>query len=146
MRVIAETNDGRLYMATRFVKASGGCSAAASKDLEAALANLGEMSLKTYDEAATFGEPREVQIMLRHPNHTGLQMNQLPRLYVPAHFVRKISVDYAGDQVLDVETTFRSARIPVCDFPTSRKSRASSPCGSSTARTCGSANLFRLNP
>lgn len=116
MRAIAQTNDGQLYMATRFVKASGGCSAPASKDPEAALANLGEIRLRTYDEAASLGEPREVQLMLRHPNHTGLQMNQLTRLYVPAHFVRKISVNYAGDQVLDVETTFSLSENPSLRF------------------------------
>ena len=35
IRAIAETNDGELYMAKRFVKASGGCSAPAGKDPEA---------------------------------------------------------------------------------------------------------------
>ena len=116
MRAIAQTDDGRLYMASRFVKASGGCSAPASKDPEAALANLGEIRLKTYDEAASLGESREVLLMLRHPNHTGLQMNQLTRLYVPAHFVRKISVNYAGEQVLDVETTFSLSENPSLRF------------------------------
>ena len=33
VRAIAEMNDGRLIMHTRFVKASGGCSAPAGKDL-----------------------------------------------------------------------------------------------------------------
>ncbi len=116
MRAIAQTNDGRLYMATEFVKASGGCSAPASKDPEAALANLGEIRLRTYDEAASLGEPREVQLMLRHPNHTGLQMNQLTRLVIPAHFVRKISVNYAGEPVLEVETTFSLSENPSLRF------------------------------
>jgi sulfur-oxidizing protein SoxY len=116
MRAIAQTDDGRLYMATRFVKASGGCSAPASKDPEAALANMGEMRLKTYNSGAAAGKPRLVQVMLRHPNHTGLQMNQLTRLYVPAHFVKKILVDYAGEPVLDVETTFSLSEDPSLRF------------------------------
>lgn len=116
MRAIARTDDGKLYMATRYVKASGGCSAPASKDPEAALANLGEMRLKTDEQTASLGEIRDVQLMLRHPNHTGLQMNQLTRLYVPAHFVQKISVDYAGDPVLDVETTFSLSEDPSLRF------------------------------
>ncbi len=36
VRVIAETTDGKLYMTAKFVKASGGCSAPASKDAEEA--------------------------------------------------------------------------------------------------------------
>jgi len=116
MRAIARTDDGKLYMATRYVKASGGCSAPASKDPDAARANLGEMRLKTGEQTATLGEIRDVQLMLRHPNHTGLQMNQLTRLYVPAHFVRKIAIDYAGDSVLSVNTTFSLSEDPSLRF------------------------------
>ena len=46
VRAIAETNDGQLYMATRFVKASGGCSAPPGKDAQEALATLGKMRLR----------------------------------------------------------------------------------------------------
>ncbi|MGI8739514.1 MAG: quinoprotein dehydrogenase-associated SoxYZ-like carrier [Gammaproteobacteria bacterium] len=116
MRAIARTDDGKLYMATRFVKASGGCSAPASKDPDAAQASLGEMRLKMGGPPASLGEIRDVQLMLRHPNHTGLQMNQLTRLYVPAHFVRKISVAYAGDPVLDMDTTFSLSEDPSLRF------------------------------
>ncbi len=116
MRAIARNNDGKLYMASRFVKASGGCSAPASKDPDAAQANLGEMRLKTREQTASLGEIQDVQLMLRHPNHTGLQMNQLTRLYVPAHFVRKISIDYAGEPVLNVDTTFSLSEDPSLRF------------------------------
>jgi sulfur-oxidizing protein SoxY len=55
-------------------------------------------------------------MMLRHPNHTGLQMNQLTRLYTPAQYVRQISVDYAGRPVVDVETTFSLSEDPSLRF------------------------------
>lgn len=116
MRVIAETDDGKLYMTSRYVKASGGCSAPASKDPAAALANLGEMRLKSYDEAAPLGVPREALIMLRHPNHTGLQINQLTRIRTPAHFVKQVTIDYAGNPVLDMETTFSLSEDPSLRF------------------------------
>ena len=45
VRAIAETSDGQLYMASRFVKASGGCSAPALKDHEQAMARLGQMKI-----------------------------------------------------------------------------------------------------
>ena len=48
VRVIAETPNG-LHMTGRFVKASGGCSAPASKDPQAALANMGQMKLKSFE-------------------------------------------------------------------------------------------------
>ncbi len=46
VRAIAETNDGQLHMATRFVKASGGCSAPPGKDAQAAQATLGRMKFR----------------------------------------------------------------------------------------------------
>ena len=116
MRIIAETDERKLYMATRYVKASGGCSAPATKDPSAALAHLGEIRLQDYDEAAPIGALREVQIMVRHPNHTGLQMNQLTRVYTPAHYVKQISVDYAGQAVLNMETTFSLSEDPSLHF------------------------------
>ncbi|HEX7156041.1 MAG TPA: quinoprotein dehydrogenase-associated SoxYZ-like carrier, partial [Burkholderiaceae bacterium] len=50
VRAIAETSDGSLYMATRYVKASGGCSAPAGKDAAAALARLGRIKFFTPGE------------------------------------------------------------------------------------------------
>ena len=49
VRAIALTNDGKLYMATNYIKASGGCSAPAGKDVVAARANLGKMGLRVGD-------------------------------------------------------------------------------------------------
>ena len=49
VRAVALTNDGKLYMAANYVKASGGCSAPAGKDAVAARANLGKMRLRVGD-------------------------------------------------------------------------------------------------
>lgn len=116
MRVIAETNDKHLYMATRFVKASGGCSAPATKDPGAEMVHLGEIRIKAYDEDAPHSRTKEVLLMIRHPNTTGLQMNPLTRLYVPAHYVKRISVAYAGAEVLTVNSTFSFSENPSLRF------------------------------
>jgi len=102
VRAIAETADGALYMVGRFVKASGGCSAPAQKDADAALAHLGRMKLRLYEAVAAVAPEAgraEAQIMIRHPNYSGLQMNQLTRLYIPAHFVREVEVRAAEELV-----------------------------------------------
>ena len=95
---IVETADGALYMTGRFVRASGGCSAPASKDAAAALAALGQMKVRWYDGEAARGR-REAQVMLRHPNYSGLQRDQLTHLYIPPHFVDSLEVRQ-GDEVL----------------------------------------------
>ena len=52
VRAVIETADGKLHMTTKYVKASGGCSAPAGKDVDEALANLGKMQIKTFAAAA----------------------------------------------------------------------------------------------
>ena len=76
-------------MTKRFVKASGGCSAPAGKDPDAALARLGKMKFRQ-SGAPVLGEPNLAQLLVSHPNHTGMQMDQVTHHYVPAHFVNNI--------------------------------------------------------
>ncbi|WP_240539949.1 quinoprotein dehydrogenase-associated SoxYZ-like carrier [Salinarimonas soli] len=93
VRAIAETDDGRLHMTKAYVKAAGGCSAPAAKDPAEALANLGQMRFRV------FADRGEAQVQLRHPNYSGLQMDQVTRLYTPAWYVEKLSVRQ-GDKPL----------------------------------------------
>lgn len=111
VRAIAELSDGRLYMTSRFVKASGGCSAPAGKDQEAALARLGRMKLRVEGPVA-YGQPNLAQLMISHPNNSGLAMDQLTRLYVPARFVRRIDVTYGGKRVMTAEVDFTISENP----------------------------------
>ncbi|HJV25837.1 MAG TPA: quinoprotein dehydrogenase-associated SoxYZ-like carrier [Aromatoleum sp.] len=113
VRAIAELDDGSLYMATRFVKASGGCSAPAGKDPAAAAANLGRMRLKVDDAG---GEWRRAQLMISHPNTSGLAMDQITRLYPKPHFVRQVTVQYRGRPVLVAEVGFSISENPSFRF------------------------------
>lgn len=115
IRAVAETNDGALYMASRFVKASGGCSAPASKDADQALARLGRMKLKQ-SLPVRLNEPNEVQLLISHPNYSGLQMDQVTRLYVPAHFVQDVVVSYAGETIMTVEGAISLSEDPSFRF------------------------------
>jgi sulfur-oxidizing protein SoxY len=118
VRAIAETNDGQLWMATRFVKASGGCSAPPGKDPAAALASLGQMRLRV-DSAGAGAAPNTpalAQLMISHPNHTGLAMDQLTRQFTPAHFVRHVDVSYAGRPVLTADVDFTLSENPNLRF------------------------------
>lgn len=111
VRAIAEMNDGKLYMASKYVKAAGGCSAPAGKDLEAAMARVGKMKIKLDDDIKA-GEPSIAQLMVSHPNVSGLAMDQLTRLYAPPQFVRKIEVTYAGKPIMSAEVDFTISEDP----------------------------------
>lgn len=106
IRAIVETDDGRLLMATKFVKAAGGCSAPALKDTDAALADAGRMQIRHLagEAAATAAAGQRMgQVMIRHPQYSGLQLNQVTGYYIPAKFLRSIDVTRGGERVFRVE-------------------------------------------
>jgi len=111
VRAVALTNDGKLYMAANYVKASGGCSAPAGKDAIAARANLGKMRLRVSDEAQS-GRPAIAQLMISHPNDSGLAMDQVTRSYATPHFVRSVEVRYGGKLVMNAEVDFSISENP----------------------------------
>lgn len=115
VRAIAETSDGQLYMSTRFVKASGGCSAPPGKDPAAAKASLGQMRWRV-DAAPPARQPVLAQLMISHPNDSGMVMDQSTRQYTPPHFVRRVDVTYAGQLVLSADLDFSISENPNLRF------------------------------
>lgn len=111
VRAIAEMNDGKLFAATRFVKASGGCSAPPGKDQQAALATLGRMKFNVVGDLE-YNKPVLAQLMISHPNNSGLAMDQATRQYTPAHFVRKIDISYGGKPVMSADLDFSISENP----------------------------------
>jgi sulfur-oxidizing protein SoxY len=97
VHAVAETADGALHSEVKFVKASGGCSAPAGKDPDEARANMGRMKYREF-KSAVAGR-REAQIMIRHPNNSGLQMDQITRTYTPAHYIDAVEV-WQGDALI----------------------------------------------
>jgi sulfur-oxidizing protein SoxY len=123
VRAIAQTNDGKLYMTTRFVKASGGCSAPPGKDQASALASLGKMRFKVEGEVKA-NQPVLAQLMISHPNNSGLAMDQLTRQYTPAHFVRRVNVTYGGKPVMSADLDFSISENPNLRFYFTANSKA----------------------
>ncbi|MFT3731869.1 MAG: quinoprotein dehydrogenase-associated SoxYZ-like carrier [Hyphomicrobium sp.] len=99
VRAILETSDGSLFMASKFVIGSGGCSAPASKDPEVALAELGKTHLILRQDESIGKDWREARIMIKHPNFTGMQMNAKTGEFTPARFINSIEVKQ-GETVL----------------------------------------------
>jgi sulfur-oxidizing protein SoxY len=111
LRAVVEMNDGALSMSTVYLKASGGCSVPIGKESSEPAASLGKMKL------AVEGHPKlnqtvMAQLMVRHPNLSGLAMNQLTRLYDSPHFVRKVEVAYAGKPVMTADLDFSISENP----------------------------------
>lgn len=115
IHAIAETQDGELHAATKFVKAAGGCSAPAGADDEAALAGIGRMKLRLVGDFNA-GKPMQAQLMIRHPNFNGMQMNQVTRYFTPARFIRTIDASYDGGQVFHLDADISLSTDPVITF------------------------------
>jgi sulfur-oxidizing protein SoxY len=116
IHAVTELSDGQLYTSARFVKAAGGCSAPATKQ-EADGIPLGTMRFRQFPaaEGATAGL-REAQLLVRHPNHSGMQMDQLTRLYMPAHFVTTIRILQGDDLLLSIESGISISENPEFRF------------------------------
>ena len=104
VRAVVELADGSLRQVARYVKASGGCSAPALKDADQAIANIGKMKLRLFNPktqalAADDASVAEAQIMVRHPNYSGFQIDQVTQLHVPAEFVDLLEVSQGGELV-----------------------------------------------
>ncbi|AFI83465.1 quinoprotein dehydrogenase-associated SoxYZ-like carrier [Methylophaga nitratireducenticrescens] len=114
MRAIAEMNDGSLHMVSKFVKASGGCSAPAGKDMEAAMARLGKMQIRMRE--ANIGETTQAQVVVSHPNNSGLQFDQKTRGYIPPHYVKEIVIDFADENLITLEAGISISEDPSIRF------------------------------
>jgi sulfur-oxidizing protein SoxY len=111
MHVVAEMEDGSLAGVQRFVKAAGGCSAPAPR-LTADAIPLGTMRLRRFPPDDTAPGLREAQLMIRHPNTSGMQMDQLTRLYVPARFVTRVRIWQGETMLLAIETGISVSENP----------------------------------
>ena len=114
IHAVAEMAGGELFAVERFVKAAGGCSAPAAKQ-EAGSIPTGTMRFRQFAATSNVGR-RETQLLVRHPNNSGLQMDQLTRLYVPAHFVSSIRIWQGGDLLLGVESGISISENPEFRF------------------------------
>jgi sulfur-oxidizing protein SoxY len=115
MHAIAETQDGQLFVATKFVKAAGGCSAPAGTDDAAALQDMGRMKLHLIGDF-TAGKPEQAVLMVRHPNFNGMQMNQITRYYTPPRFIRTIDATYEGSSIFHLDSDISLSTDPVITF------------------------------
>jgi sulfur-oxidizing protein SoxY len=115
IHAVAESADRKLYSVQKFVKAAGGCSAPAGSNDAKALENLGQMRLRLAPDVV-MGKPVQAQLMIRHPNFNGMQMDQITRHYTPAHFIKTIEVTFEGKRVLDVQSDIALSTDPVITF------------------------------
>ncbi len=116
VRVVAETSDGELHMDEGFTRASGGCSEPPPfLKLKEARARIGEMKFRA-DEAAADGDVALGQLIISHPNITGLQLDQRTRAFIPAEYVTKVEISFNGEHIMTAETDISISEDPSFRF------------------------------
>ena len=145
LHAVAETSDGELYVVERFIKAAGGCSAPGMKDKAAAMARLGKMQFKPMTTFAP-GEVKQAQLLISHPNYTGMQMDQLTRHWIPPDYVRLVKVKVGDTPVLEIEGDIAFSEDPAFTFSFTTPAPTPLRCRSRTARGATSSRAGRSAP
>jgi sulfur-oxidizing protein SoxY len=116
VRAIAEMNNGDLYMAKSFVRAKGACSAPPPAGMEDSRKLLGTMKMNTIGDVV-LGKPNLLQLMIRHPNITGMAPLKVgSHIIPPAHFVKALEVEFNGQLIMKAQLTFSVSMDPAFRF------------------------------
>jgi len=112
VRAVLETEDGVLHMASKFVAAAGGCGAMQAKDPDSETVDLGKMIVKTFPPALEQSPIWSAQVMIKHPNSNGMQLDINTANVIPARYVDKMIVKRGGELVFEMDGTFSISTNP----------------------------------
>jgi sulfur-oxidizing protein SoxY len=89
---------------------AGGCSApyGTAPDFDAFTPRV---RLKV-DASVSPRAPVLAQLMIQHPNSSGLAKDQITHLFIPPYFVRTVQITYAGRPILTAELDFSISENP----------------------------------
>ena len=114
IRAVAETTGGELYLDKKWVKSRGaGCSAPPTIDQAEHQQKLGKMRFRSSQLA---DNSELVQLMISHPNNTGMQTDQLTTMIIPQHYINEVEVWLGEEQLLHADTTFTLSENPSFRF------------------------------
>lgn len=115
VHVVAESNDGKLYMNAVPIRASGGCGGTIGGDEAAAKASAGKMKMAV-NAPVKMGSFNHVRLLIKHPMYTGLQRDLMSQGFRPAFFIHKIVAKYNGRPVMHVDTFIGISENPSIQF------------------------------
>ena len=113
LRAIAETKSGEFFEVANFVKAAGGCSAPSLAGMAEAEKQMGKMKVKFIERSDGWVKAR---LMVRHPNYSGFQFDQISRSEIPAHYIDSVVVSSNGRVLFTAEPSISISENPVFTF------------------------------
>lgn len=115
VRLVGETADGKLYVASREIRAAGGCGGTVDGDEAAIRASAGKIKFKV-DDTVKIGSATAVTFNIKHPMRTGLQRELVSQGFVPAFYIKKSEFTYKGKSVLTIDVGVGTAEDPYFKF------------------------------
>lgn len=115
VRIVGESADGKLYMASREIRAAGGCGGTVDGDDAAIRTTAGKIKLRV-EAPVKFGESASTIFNIKHPMRTGLQRDLVSQGFVPAFYINKASFSYNGKLVMTVDVGVGTSEDPYMKF------------------------------
>jgi sulfur-oxidizing protein SoxY len=114
VRLVGEDANGKLYLASREIRAAGGCGGTVDGDEAAMRASAGKIKLKV--DAAKMGSATATTFNIKHPMRTGLQRELVSQGFIPAFYINKTEFKYNGKNVMTVDVNVGTAEDPYFKF------------------------------
>lgn len=115
VRLVGEDANGNLYLASREIRAAGGCGGMVENDESAIRAEAGKIKLNV-EQPVKFGMPTTATFNIKHIMRTGLQRDLVSQGYVPAFYINKTEFKYNGKPVMTVDVGVGTAEDPYFKF------------------------------
>lgn len=115
VRLVGEAADGKLYLASREIRAAGGCGGTIDADEAAIRASAGKIKFKV-DDPVKIGGATSTTFNIKHPMRTGLQRELVSQGFIPAFYINKAAFTYNGKPVMTIDVGVGTAEDPYFKF------------------------------
>ena len=115
VRLVGEDAAGKLYLASRPIRAAGGCGGIVSNDEAAVRAAAGKIRMKVA-APKKFGTSTSAKVNIKHITRTGLQRDLVSQGFLPAFYIKKATFTYAGEPLMTIDVNVGTAEDPYFKF------------------------------
>jgi sulfur-oxidizing protein SoxY len=115
VRLVGEDAAGKLYLASREIRAAGGCGGTVDADEAVIRASAGKIKFKV-EEPVKIGGATATTFNIKHPMRTGLQRELVSQGFIPAFYINKTAFNFNGKNVLTVDVGVGTAEDPYFKF------------------------------
>ena len=114
VRLVGEDASGKLYLASREIRAAGGCGGTVENDEAAVRAAAGKIKMKV--DEVKLGSATTTTFNIKHIMRTGLQRDLVSQGFVPAFYINKTEFKYNGKPLMTVDVGVGTAEDPYFKF------------------------------